>query len=105
MWLDIEDETAPTDEQAERFLSFVSDSNNWPVLIHCKVGLGRTGTMVALIRYSIDGWSMEEALKEARVYRGGISMVKVQVDWLRRWAENHPPGSYRPAVSNGSVLE
>lgn len=102
LWLDIEDETAPTDEQAERFLEFIADSRNWPVLLHCKVGLGRTGTMAALIRYSIDGWSMEEALKEARIYRGGVSLVRVQVDWLNRWATNYPPGSHRLIVPDTS---
>ncbi|MDO8670776.1 MAG: tyrosine-protein phosphatase [Dehalococcoidia bacterium] len=104
LWLDIEDETAPNDAQAEQFLNFITDSANWPVLIHCKVGLGRTGTMAAVIRYSIDGLSMEDALKEARMYRGGISLVKVQEDWLNRWATNHRPGSYRPVNQDTSAL-
>ncbi len=97
LWLDIEDETDPSDQQAERFLAFVNDSNNWPILIHCKIGVGRTGTMAALIRYAIDGWSMEEAMAEAKAYRGGVQLVQPQVDWLARWAANHPPASHRPA--------
>ena len=96
LWLDIEDETPPTDEQAERFLDFVTDPQNQPVLIHCKVGLGRTGTLAALIRYSIDGWPMEEALEEARLYRNGVDLVPGQVEWLRRWAAKHPPACHRP---------
>ncbi|MBI2906198.1 MAG: hypothetical protein HYX92_00935 [Chloroflexi bacterium] len=95
LWLTIEDETPPTHQQAEVFLSFVTDPRNWPVLIFCKVGLGRTGTMAALVRYAIDGWSMDEAIRESRVYRGGIELVPVQIDFLRGWAREHPPASHR----------
>ncbi|MBI4319684.1 MAG: dual specificity protein phosphatase family protein [Chloroflexi bacterium] len=97
LWLSIEDETDPTDEQALRFLDFMTDSRNWPVLIHCKVGLGRTGTMAALLRYAVDGWTMEEAIAEARVYRGGVDLIPAQIEWLERWAAKHPPGCHRPA--------
>lgn len=98
LWLNIGDETAPSDAQAERFLDFVTNSDNWPVLIHCKVGLGRTGTMAALVRYAVDRWTMEHALEEARLYRGGKDLVPDQVAWLKRWAANHPPGCHRPLL-------
>ncbi|MDP2728306.1 MAG: tyrosine-protein phosphatase [Dehalococcoidia bacterium] len=98
LWLNIEDETMPTDEQAERFLDFVTDSKNWPILTHCKVGLGRTGTMAALVRYAIDGWPMEKAIKEARLYRGGVDLVPSQMAWLKHWAAEHPPACHRPVT-------
>lgn len=96
LWLDIEDETNPTDQQAQQFLDFVTDPQNWPILIHCKVGLGRTGTMAALVRYAIDGWPMEEAIDEARTYRGGVALVESQEDWLDHWAATHPSACHRP---------
>lgn len=98
LWLNIEDETVPTDAQAERFLDFVTDSQNWPVLIHCKVGVGRTGTMAALVRYAVDGWSMDEAIKESKIYRDGIDLVPSQLDWLKQWAANHPPACHLPVA-------
>lgn len=101
LWLNIEDETNPSDVEAERFLDFVTDSRNWPVLIHCKVGLGRTGTMAALVRYAIDGWSMQDAIKEAKLYRGGVDLVPSQSAWLNHWASNHPPGCHRPLPPAG----
>jgi|SRR5439155_12177137 len=61
----------PTDDQAEEFLAFVRDPRNWPVHIHCKEGRARTTVMAALVRYAIDGWPLDRALAEARIYRGG----------------------------------
>lgn len=90
LWLDIEDENRPTDAHALRFLQFVADPQNWPILMHCKVGLGRTGTMAALARYTFDGWTMEQAIDEARAYRGGKDLASSQMEWLRSWAVKHP---------------
>ncbi|MDP2660287.1 MAG: tyrosine-protein phosphatase [Dehalococcoidia bacterium] len=99
LWISIEDETNPTDAQAAEFLAFVTDSRNWPVLIHCKVGLGRTGTLAALVRYAVDGWSMDEAIQEAKLYRGGVDLVPSQTAWLLDWAARYAPGTYRSVAS------
>lgn len=50
----IKDMHAPTLHQADQFLDIVSDSNNWPILVHCHAGEGRAGVMSALVRYSFD---------------------------------------------------
>ncbi len=99
LWLNIEDETNPKDEQAQQFLDFVTNPDNWPILIHCRAGMGRTGTLAALVRYSIDGWPLPDALKEVRLYSGGRDLVDVQMVWLKRWTGAHPPASYRPLQS------
>jgi protein-tyrosine phosphatase len=96
--LDIEDENQPTNQQAEDFLAFVTNKQHWPIIMHCKVGVGRTGTMAALIRYAVDGWTMEQAMEESLYYRGGIRLVTPQVRWLEDWAATHPPGSHLPKV-------
>jgi protein tyrosine/serine phosphatase len=85
----------PDEEQAEEFLRFIQSPKNQPVHIHCTAGVGRTGLMAALARYAIDGWPLDQALAEARSYRGGKNLDKTRTDWLEEWAATHPPGSAR----------
>lgn len=87
--LPIIDGHPPTDEQAEQFLVFVMDPNNQPVHVHCRGGIGRAGTMVALYRYAVQGWPMDKAIEESRPFQGGIS--DMQKKWLENWAKNHMP--------------
>jgi protein tyrosine phosphatase (PTP) superfamily phosphohydrolase (DUF442 family) len=54
----------PEEEDAVKFLQIVTNPKRGPVLVHCQHGADRTGTMCALYRVSVQGWSKEEALKE-----------------------------------------
>src|SRR5205823_4879452 len=38
LYLPIVDETAPTKEQAETFLKFAANPDNWPLVVHCHGG-------------------------------------------------------------------
>lgn len=51
-------------EDIVRFLKIVTDTNNMPVFVHCQHGADRTGTMCAIYRLTVDGWSKEEAIRE-----------------------------------------
>ena len=97
LWLPIVDGKPPSDAQVEQFLSLVREHQNWPVHMHCAEGESRAGLMAALVRYAIDGWPVEKALEEAKLYRKGKSLRPKYVQWLTQWAASHPPGSYRPA--------
>jgi protein tyrosine/serine phosphatase len=52
------------DEDVVRFLKIVTDKSKTPVFVHCQYGSDRTGTMCAIYRITIQGWSKDEAIEE-----------------------------------------
>jgi len=52
------------DEDVTAFMKVATDPDRRPVLVHCQHGADRTGTMAAVYRVYVQGWSMERALKE-----------------------------------------
>ena len=72
----------PSDEQVKLFFDTVLDPAKAPAYFHCKVGRDRTGTMAAIYRIEVDGWTNEEAVEELQafgyhdIYRDLINFVK-----------------------------
>jgi protein tyrosine phosphatase (PTP) superfamily phosphohydrolase (DUF442 family) len=60
---------APTDAQVAQFFEIVNNPANQPVYVHCAGGRHRTGTMTALYRMTIDGWTPQQAYNEMKQYR------------------------------------
>ena len=56
----------PTDEQVKLFFETLLDPAKRPVYFHCLHGKDRTGTMAAIYRVEVDGWSNEEAIAEMK---------------------------------------
>jgi len=56
----------PSDAQIETFLQTVSDTDRQPVVVHCRKGQDRTGTLVAIYRVVKQGWDPRRAYAEAR---------------------------------------
>src|SRR5581483_5041674 len=54
----------PEDEDIVRFLRIVMDPKRAPVFVHCQHGSDRTGTMIAVYRIAVQGWTKEEAIRE-----------------------------------------
>ena len=59
---------APKDEQIGTVLNLLDDSSGWPVFVHCKRGMDRTGTVIACYRVAHDHWDNRKALSEAHAY-------------------------------------
>lgn len=60
----------PEREDMVRFLKVVTDPNLTPVFVHCMHGSDRTGTMCAVYRIAVQGWSKPEAIDE--MLQGGF---------------------------------
>ena len=54
------------EEDVVSFLKAVTDTNNLPVFVHCQRGADRTGTMCAMYRIVVCGWSKADAIEEMR---------------------------------------
>jgi protein tyrosine/serine phosphatase len=52
-------------EVLDQWLAVMDDPANWPVLLHCKAGLHRTGVLAAAYRMEYQGWSPQAAFREA----------------------------------------
>lgn len=55
---------APTFEQVDEFLKLTDDPENRPALVHCVMNI-RAGAFFAIRRVLRDGWTFEDAEKEA----------------------------------------
>ena len=69
------------DKYGVAFLKIVSDKKNYPILVHCRHGADRTGTMCAVYRIVVQGWTKKEALKEMQ--DGGYNFHSVWQNLIR----------------------
>lgn len=64
-----------------RALRVLIDPDNQPVLVHCRHGADRTGTVVAAYRMLVEDWSAEAAIAEMR--EGGYNYHAVWTNMIR----------------------
>jgi len=75
----------PEEKEAVRFLQIVTNPKRTPALVHCKHGSDRTGTMCAVYRIVVQGWTKEEAVRE--MVEGGYGFHEIW-DNLIAWINN-----------------
>ena len=74
----------PHDDRVRRILLIIAAPQNGRVFVHCKDGVDRTGTIVALYRVEQEGWSSGEALTEAE----RMGMRRIQF-WMRDYTDDY----------------
>ena len=75
----------PEQEDVVRFLKIVTNPDNTPVLVHCQHGADRTGTMSAIYRVVVEGWTKQQAIDE--MTKGGFNFHTVWAN-LPPWIAN-----------------
>jgi protein tyrosine phosphatase (PTP) superfamily phosphohydrolase (DUF442 family) len=83
-------------EAIERFLTVMDDPATYPVLIHCKAGLHRTGVLVAVYRMEYEGWAPREALAELLDNGFGRSTGTARNDYIQQYVLTYRPGLRQP---------
>ncbi len=72
----------PERKEIVRFLQIATNPKRTPILVHCLHGADRTGTMCALYRIAVQGWTKAKAIQE--MTEGGFGFHSV-FDNLPEW--------------------
>jgi len=75
-----DDGTVPTEELVQQFL-IACERETGCIAVHCKAGLGRTGTLIACYMMKHYKWTAEEAICWLRICRPG-SVIGPQQDFV-----------------------
>lgn len=73
------------------FLKLLDDPTSYPILIHCKAGLHRTGRLTAIYRMEYEGWSTGDALRDLRANGYGFAMASEADDFIIQFVKNYTP--------------
>ncbi|MBK8285306.1 MAG: tyrosine-protein phosphatase [Ahniella sp.] len=68
-------------DEVMRALRALIDPENQPVLLHCRHGADRTGTVIAAYRIVVEDWTAEAAIEEMR--NGGYNYHAIWTNMLR----------------------
>jgi cell division cycle 14 len=79
-----DDCTVPSREIVDKFFS-IAEQEEGKVAVHCRAGLGRTGTLIAIYFMKHYGWTASECIGWLRIVRPG-SIIGPQQQYLH-WAE------------------
>ena len=75
----------------KEWLELLDDEKNYPILLHCKAGLHRTGRLTAIYRMEYHRWSAGEALRELRAKGYGFAMSSEADHYIIQFIQNYKP--------------
>ena len=73
------------------WLALLDDEKNYPILLHCKAGLHRTGRLTAIYRMEYHRWTPGEALRELRANGYGFVMSSEADEYIIQFVQNYKP--------------
>ena len=88
-------------EAIEQFLAIMDDPGSYPVLLHCKAGLHRTGCMAAIYRMEYQGWTPQQAIQEMKHNGFGEWACTTYNDYVVQYVLTYKPGIRHTAAFRG----
>jgi hypothetical protein len=83
----------------EDFLKICDDPSNYPMVIHCRAGLHRTGVLAAIYRMEYNHWTVNEAFREMRDHGFGDFACTNANDYVIQYVLNYKPGIRIPLAA------
>jgi tyrosine-protein phosphatase SIW14 len=80
----------------DEYLQILDDPANYPVLLHCKAGLHRTGLLTAVYRMEFEHWSPARATQELRANGFGTFAATTGNVYLVQYIERYKAGVRNP---------
>jgi tyrosine-protein phosphatase SIW14 len=83
----------------DQYLEILDDPANYPILIHCKAGLHRTGVLVALYRMEYEGWHYSRAMVELKENGFGDMAATSANEYISQYILTYKPRERKPALA------
>lgn len=87
----------------DEYLALMDDPTAYPVLLHCKAGLHRTGVLCAVYRLEYQGWTREAAFRELKGHGFGDAACTEANDYVWQYVLGYAPRSGRPRADVGGT--
>jgi tyrosine-protein phosphatase SIW14 len=80
------------------YLAILDDPASYPVLIHCKAGLHRTGVLTAVYRMEYQGWTAAQAIADLKANGFDEWDCTAANDYINQYVLSYQPGIRRPGL-------
>jgi len=78
-------------EVIDQYLKILDDQTVYPVLLHCKAGLHRTGLLTAVYRLEYEGWTLGASVRELRANGFGDAKCNTDNDYIVQYLQFYQP--------------
>jgi hypothetical protein len=79
----------------DRFLELLDDPETYPVLVHCRAGLHRTGVMTAVYLMEYQGWTPRAVIQDLKDNGFGEGACTSANDYVTQYILTYRPGLRR----------
>ncbi len=89
----------------DQFLAVMDDPKNYPVLVHCKAGLHRTGVLVAVYRMEYQGYSLHQAVQDLKDNGFGEFVCSSANDYIVQYILTYRRGERKQIADCGLRID